>query len=151
MARRRRRRRGHHDFSDEVDDSRGWLFGFKFSKNVALVISFAGLFTSNKSKAATICDNRGYFTITGDLISNYLKLLWTDGQSRFLATLVPASILRIQSTIGNGQHGIMSPNRIIKKELNSFELKRIIMIKTFFTWKRVSSRCRWEWCPATRL
>jgi hypothetical protein len=54
VARRRRRRRGHHDFSDEVDDSRGWLFGFKFSKNVALVIGFASLFTSNKSKAATI-------------------------------------------------------------------------------------------------
>ena len=116
MARWCRRRGCHHDFSDEINDSRGWLFGFKFSKNVALVIGFAGLLTSNKSKATTVRIQLQLLNTITKFWFHYLNLLWTDWQSRFLATLVPASILRIQSTIGNGQHGIMSPD--IKKTKN---------------------------------
>ncbi len=48
------RRRRHHDFGDEIDNGRGRLFGFEFSKDVTLVIRLASRFTSDKSEATTI-------------------------------------------------------------------------------------------------
>ena len=47
------RRMRHHDFRNEIDDGRGRLFGFEFSKDVALVIGLASRFTGDKSKTTT--------------------------------------------------------------------------------------------------
>lgn len=62
------RRRRHHDFGDEIDDGRGRLFGFEFSKDVALVIRLASRFTSDKSEATTMKENR-----TGSLYKHAKK------------------------------------------------------------------------------
>lgn len=41
----------HHDFGDKVDNRGSRLFGFQFSKYVALIIRFTGWFASDKTKA----------------------------------------------------------------------------------------------------